>query len=89
VDELFADARDQRTKHHPDVGYIFGKTSLFDIIYLNSLFMQAEGPDAFSQFHLYVCSAFLVRWSEKLRQMDFQVCINTLGLFSAGALHLF
>ena len=35
---------------------------------------QAEGPDAFSQFHLYVCSAFLVRWSEKLRQMDFQVC---------------
>ena len=36
--------------------------------------MQAEGPDAFSQFHLYVCSAFLVRWSEKLRKMDFQVC---------------
>ena len=35
---------------------------------------QAEGPDAFSQFHLYVCSAFLVRWSEKLREMDFQVC---------------
>ncbi|KAG9048112.1 GTPase-activating protein [Tulasnella sp. UAMH 9824] len=32
----------------------------------------AEGPDAFSQFHLYVCCAFLVRWSEKLRQMDFQ-----------------
>ena len=35
---------------------------------------QAEGPDAFSQFHLYVCSAFLVRWSDKLREMDFQVC---------------
>src|SRR5579863_3674941 len=35
---------------------------------------QAEGTDAFSQFHLYVCSAFLVRWSEKLREMDFQVC---------------
>ena len=35
--------------------------------------LQAEGPDAFSQFHLYVCSAFLVRWSEKLREMDFQV----------------
>ncbi|KAJ7163550.1 rab-GTPase-TBC domain-containing protein, partial [Mycena crocata] len=34
----------------------------------------AEGPDAFSQFHLYVCSAFLVKWSDKLRQMDFQVC---------------
>jgi hypothetical protein len=35
--------------------------------------LQAEGPDAFSQFHLYVCSAFLVKWSDKLRQMDFQV----------------
>ena len=34
---------------------------------------QAEGTDAFSQFHLYVCSAFLVRWSDKLREMDFQV----------------
>ena len=39
-----------------------------------NLVVQAEGPDAFSQFHLYVCSAFLVRWSEKLRKMDFQVC---------------
>jgi hypothetical protein len=38
-----------------------------------SVSRQAEGPDAFSQFHLYVCSAFLVRWSEKLRGMDFQV----------------
>jgi len=38
---------------------------------------QAEGPDAFSQFHLYVCSAFLVRWSEKLREMDFQVRRNS------------
>lgn len=34
---------------------------------------QSEGTDAFSQFHLYVCSAFLVKWSEKLREMDFQV----------------
>ncbi|KAF9529240.1 rab-GTPase-TBC domain-containing protein [Crepidotus variabilis] len=38
----------------------------------------AEGPDAFSQFHLYVCSAFLVRWSEKLRTMDFQGVIMFL-----------
>lgn len=36
---------------------------------------QAEGTEAFSQFHLYVCSAFLVKWSEKLRNMDFQVRI--------------
>jgi hypothetical protein len=41
---------------------------------MNGHIPQAEGPDAFSQFHLYVCSAFLVRWSEKLREMDFQVC---------------
>ncbi|KAI0305729.1 rab-GTPase-TBC domain-containing protein [Multifurca ochricompacta] len=38
----------------------------------------AEGPDAFSQFHLYVCSAFLVRWSDKLREMDFQGIIMFL-----------
>ncbi|ESK96644.1 tbc1 domain family protein [Moniliophthora roreri MCA 2997] len=38
----------------------------------------AEGPDAFSQFHLYVCSAFLVKWSEKLRKMDFQGIIMFL-----------
>ena len=35
---------------------------------------QAEGTDAFSQFHLYVCSAFLVQWSKKLKEMDFQAC---------------
>jgi len=38
----------------------------------------AEGPDAFSQFHLYVCSAFLVKWSEKLRDLDFQGIIMFL-----------
>ncbi|KAM6502076.1 Rab-GTPase-TBC domain containing protein [Amanita muscaria] len=38
----------------------------------------AEGPDAFSQFHLYVCVAFLVKWSDKLRQMDFQGIIMFL-----------
>ncbi|KAG9288030.1 hypothetical protein G9A89_017625 [Geosiphon pyriformis] len=32
----------------------------------------AEGPDGFSEFHLYVCAAFLVKWSDKLRSMDFQ-----------------
>ncbi|EJD03108.1 RabGAP/TBC [Fomitiporia mediterranea MF3/22] len=38
----------------------------------------AEGPDAFSQFHLYVCSAFLMRWSKKLQDMDFQGIIMFL-----------
>ncbi|KXS11523.1 RabGAP/TBC [Gonapodya prolifera JEL478] len=28
-------------------------------------------PDGFSEFHLYVCAAFLVKWSEKLRGMEF------------------
>ncbi|KAJ3558015.1 hypothetical protein NM688_g1153 [Phlebia brevispora] len=38
----------------------------------------AEGTDAFSQFHLYVCSAFLVQWSKKLQEMDFQGIIMFL-----------
>ncbi|KAI0331001.1 RabGAP/TBC [Cubamyces sp. BRFM 1775] len=38
----------------------------------------AEGTDAFSQFHLYVCSAFLVKWSKKLQEMDFQGIIMFL-----------
>jgi len=38
----------------------------------------AEGPDAFSQFHLYVCSAFLVKWTDILREMDFQSIIMFL-----------
>ncbi|KAJ3170838.1 GTPase-activating protein [Irineochytrium annulatum] len=33
---------------------------------------QAEGTDGFSDFHLYVCAAFLVKWSEQLRKMEFQ-----------------
>ena len=47
--------------------------SYFPLLQTSDLLFQSEGPDAFSQFHLYVCSAFLVRWSEKLRKMDFQV----------------
>ena len=32
---------------------------------------QAE-DQGFSAFHLYVCAAFLVKWSDKLCKMDFQ-----------------
>lgn len=32
---------------------------------------QAE-EDGFSQFHLYVCAAFLVKWSDQLLKMNFQ-----------------
>lgn len=35
--------------------------------------LQAEGTAGFSEFHLYVCAAFLVKWSEQLLKMDFQV----------------
>nr|CDI55572.1 related to GYP1-GTPase activating protein [Melanopsichium pennsylvanicum 4] len=38
----------------------------------------AEGPDAFSDFHLYVCSVFLHKWTERLRTMDFQGIIMFL-----------
>ena len=34
--------------------------------------LQSE-EQGFSQFHLYVCAAFLVKWSEQLMKMDFQV----------------
>ena len=33
--------------------------------------LQAE-EQGFSEFHLYVCAAFLVKWSSKLLKMDFQ-----------------
>lgn len=32
---------------------------------------QSEGSNGFSDFHLYVCAAFLVKWSEKVRGMEF------------------
>ena len=31
----------------------------------------SEG-DRFANFHIYVCVAFLIHWSEQLRQLDFQ-----------------
>ncbi|KAK3359109.1 GTPase-activating protein gyp1 [Lasiosphaeria hispida] len=36
-----------------------------------NLLNQAE-EQGFSEFHLYVCAAFLVKWSDKLVKMDFQ-----------------
>ncbi|KAG8830647.1 GTPase-activating protein, partial [Serendipita sp. 399] len=38
----------------------------------------SEGSNAFSEFHIYVCCAFLTTWSEKLRAMDFQGIIMFL-----------
>jgi hypothetical protein len=72
MDELPLDARDQRREHHPNVGHLPRPCSH---LRLSSRLtqLQAEGTEAFSQFHLYVCAAFLVRWSDKLQDMDFQV----------------
>lgn len=36
----------------------------------------------FSEFHLYVCAAFLVKWTDQLVKMDFQVCGSFSRLFS-------
>lgn len=35
---------------------------------------MSEGSEGFSDFHLYVCAAFLVKWSDKLKKMEFQAC---------------
>lgn len=32
----------------------------------------AEGDDGFSEFHIYVCAAFLAKWSSRLQLLDFQ-----------------
>lgn len=32
----------------------------------------SEGPDGFSDFHVYVCGAFLAKWSDHLKKLDFQ-----------------
>lgn len=33
---------------------------------------MAEGEGGFSDFHTYVCGAFLSKWSADLRKMEFQ-----------------
>jgi len=39
---------------------------------------MCEGGQAFSQFHLFVCTAFLLTWSKPLQEMDFQGMIMFL-----------
>lgn len=33
---------------------------------------QSDGPNSFSEFHIYVCAAFLIKWSVQLKKMEFQ-----------------
>lgn len=72
VDQLPSHARDERQEHCEDVGHLPRSSLPFPPPPLLTL-SQAEGSDAFSEFHLYVCLAFLVKWSDQLRGMDFQV----------------
>ncbi|KAL1956595.1 hypothetical protein VTO42DRAFT_7006 [Malbranchea cinnamomea] len=44
--------------------------SIKNIIRMWDTYMAQE--QGFSQFHLYVCAAFLVKWSDQLLKMDFQ-----------------
>lgn len=37
------------------------------------IFRKQAEEQGFSRFHLYVCAAFLVKWSDQLVKMDFQV----------------
>ena len=45
------------------------------IIRMWDTYMAEE--QGFSDFHLYVCAAFLVKWSEQLTKMEFQVGVVT------------
>lgn len=45
--------------------------SISNIIRMWDTYM-AEGVQGFSEFHLYVCAAFLVKWSSELQKMEFQ-----------------
>lgn len=46
--------------------------------------LKAE-EQGFSRFHLYVCAAFLVKWSDQLVKMDFQVCSTIVPQCSRSA----
>ena len=54
------------------MGYVYGEFYQgLKLIHLTKTMSQAE-ENGFSEFHLYVCAAFLVKWSDKLVKMDFQ-----------------
>jgi hypothetical protein len=50
--------------YYSHVGYLSGNIH-------HPLIRKAEGTDGFSDFHLYVCAAFLVKWSSRLLTMEF------------------
>jgi TBC1 domain family member 2 len=46
--------------------------ALFSYTRSEMLTLKQAEEQGFSEFHLYVCAAFLVKWSGKLLKMDFQ-----------------
>lgn len=57
--------------------------SIKNIIRMWDTYM-AEGTEGFSDFHLYVCAAFLVKWSEVMRRMEFQDIMMFLQSLPTG-----
>ena len=76
MDELSVDEGDISHRDDTNVGHVPGECHNLSIHFHILTGPQAEGTDAFSQFHLYVCSALLVKFSDRLREMDFQVGIR-------------
>jgi hypothetical protein len=80
MDELPPDARDITKEYNQNVGLISCKRGSVLRIFLGNIRQtdkhlfstKAEGSEGFSEFHLYVCAAFLVKWSNELKKMDFQ-----------------
>jgi hypothetical protein len=58
------------------VGHIHGG-SLGYASYVDRKLTRGKAEEqGFSRFHLYVCAAFLVKWTDRLLKMDFQVRIH-------------
>ncbi|GAB7360788.1 hypothetical protein MBLNU230_g0775t1 [Neophaeotheca triangularis] len=48
------------------------EVSVRNTIRMWDTYLAEDSPTPFRQFHLYVCAAFLVKWSPQLLKMDFQ-----------------
>jgi hypothetical protein len=77
VGKLFANEGDQYKEYDQDVGHILCKSHNLPYTCTSPAIAdwvshsQSE-EQGFSQFHLYVCAAFLVKWSDQLVKMNFQ-----------------
>lgn len=72
MDELSVDAGIEHQKCDSDVGHIYGELAQDSTRQTSADWCLQAEETGFSQFHLYVCAAFLVKWSEQLMKMNFQ-----------------